>query len=455
MQIKKFLFIAILLPVALFSCKKDKDEDNKIVIDDPRIRTMSISALPTTFVVNDVEELIFNYDSLAYGTPIKSLHPVFAGYGGALSFQYKYGENGQWKDYENYGKTTVNFDSTIGAKKLEVFFKSIAPDTAYTKVYKIDIRVHKYDVDAFEWEKVGTLPVQGTVVSQKAVFYNQKYYFYYRNELGKSFVLTSENGENWEDEGEIAIDNPNWATLTSMYQLQTLVVQAGIELYKCDDVSKNPLTFTPINATLSEGDILQVPLFTLGNIFWIIANQAGTNYLYSLVNGSNEFQQGVALSGRVPVENITTFVALSGNTTLGYIFGGEGILRNDTIFGTVWGADVNGNVMELSQNQTVFTHSIYPMPLFFGNKLNIVGGITMGKYTDQFYVSPNSGATWLNDTHKTLPEEIGAIAKGSIFQYERNRVILIGGETKNGFSPNVWKGILKREILDDIINGRQ
>ncbi len=446
MQVKKFLFIAFLLPVALFSCKKDEKDDIKVVTDDPRIRAMNISVLPTTFVVNDVEGVIFNYDSLAYGTTLDSLHPIFTWYGGTSSFQYKYGENGEWKNYENYGKTIINFESTVGAEKLPVFFKSIAPDTTHTKVYKIDIRVHEYDVAAFEWNSVGTLPVQGKVVSQKAVFYDRKYYFFYRNESGKSFVLISENGKNWTDAGEVNIENLNWETLTSLHQSQTVAVQAGIELYTCD-LSVNPSAFNSFDAI----DGLKSPLFTLGNNFWIIGSADGTNYLYSLANGSDEFQRVTALPDRVPVENITTFVSLSGGTALGYIFGGEAMNGN----GTVWSVDENGNIEELSQNQEVFPHLIYPVPLFFENKLSMLGGINAGEYTSLFYASTNSGATWQSDRHKTLPDKIGGIAKGSIFQYERNKVILIGGENKDGFSPKVWGGVLKQEILNDIKNSGQ
>ena len=441
MKTKKLLLILFLLSgVVVSSCKKD-DKDNTVT-DDPRIRTMSINSLSTTFVVNDVEGLIFNYDSLSYGTSVKTLRPIFTGYGGLLSFEYKLGGNGVWKEFTN---DTLDFSS------LPVFFKAKAPDPKYTKEYRIDVRVHKYDVEAFTWEESGTLPIQGTAVSQKAVFYNQKYYFFYCNDLGKSYVVTSTDGDNWTEAGEIGIDKLDWTTLTSMHQPQTLVVQAEGELYKCDDLSTNPSVFTPSNVELPEGCTLRVPLFTLENNFWIIASQADSTFLYSLANGAEEYQKGVLLPSRTPVEKITTFVSPSGSTTLGYIFGGEGTNGN----GTVWGIDVNGNIVELTPGQSAFPFQAYPMPLFFGNNLCLVGEeVTSGNYTNRFYVSPNLGATWSKDTHKTLPDEISPIAKGSIFQYERNKIILIGGENKKGFSPTVWKGTLNQEILDDIIHNR-
>ena len=438
--------VFLLSGVIISSCKKDNDKD-QTVTDDPRIRTMTVSALPATFVVNDVEGVIFNYDSLSYGTVIDSLHPVFAGYGGMLSFQYKYGNNGEWEEYSNSGKTSLKFDSTLA-----VFFKSTAPDSKYTKEYKIDIRVHEYDVEAFTWENKGTFSVLGTVVSQKVVFYDQKFYFFYRNNLGKSYVMVS---KDWKDEDkvwgwapavEIDMDDPDWTTLTSFYQPQRLVVQSGGGLYECN-LSK-PSVFTPFDVELPKSITLKAPLFTLGNKFWVIASQADSTFLFSLADSAMMYQKGVALSSRVPVEKITTFVSPSGSTTLGYIFGGKGTNGN----GTVWGVDVNGNIIELTQNQSVFPHLIYPAPLFFGNRLYITGGIDSGKYTSQFYVSSNSGATWSKDSHKILPDQTGSMAKGAIFEYERNKIVFIGGENEKGFLPNVWKGTLNREILDEILN---
>ena len=454
MKIKEFLLIVFLLSgIVLSSCKKG-EEESKVVTDDPRIRSMVISALPNaTFVVNDMTGLIFNYDSLSYGTPINNLNPEFGGYGGALSFQYKLGENGEWKEFSN---NALDFSTA-----LPVFFKSIAPDADYTKEYRIDVRVHKYDVEAFTWtEKANALSVQGTVVSQKAVFYNQKYYFFYRNDLGKSYVITSGDGDDWTNGDEINIENPDWATLTSMHQSHKLAVQVAEELYVCDLSTGTP-SFTQSNVALPEGTILQAPLFTLRNNFWIIAKEADLAFLYSLAEGAEEYEKRTSLPSRTPVEQITTFVSPSGSTTLGYIFGGKNTIGN----GSVWGVDVSGNIMELTSNQYALPFLNYPMPLFFGNKLYLAGGIASytgrtpseesytNRYIDLFYGSPNSGTGWSQDTHKFLPDEI-KFAKGSLFEYKRNNIILIGGEIPIGeneskFSPSVWKGQLNQEILDD------
>ncbi len=448
MKIKKLLLITfLLLGVLASACKKDDDDSDDVVTDDPRIRTMTISSLSTTFVINDVEGLIYNYDSLSYNTNVTALHPVFTGYGGTLTFQYKLSEDGEWLEYTNLD-TVPKIDFLPSST---VFFKAIAPDPKYTKEYKIDVRVHEYDVEAFTWEqKTNALPVQGKVVSQKAVFYNQKYYFFYRNDSGRSYLITSavDNEDNWIEAGEIDIENPDWTTLTTMFDSQTLVVQAGGTLYTCDLAAGGNITFTLSQAPLPENFTLQVPLFTIGNNFWIIAKQQDQPFLCFLANGSTEYQVGMELNDEnLPLKDITTLVAPSGSTSIGYIFGGEDANEK----GSVWAVDVSGNIIEMSSNQSAFSFRSYPMPIFFGDKLSIAGGITSTGYTNEFYDSPDSGVTWTNDTHKTLPSEIGPMAKGTIIEYARNKVILIGGENSDGFLPNVWTGILNQDILDATI----
>jgi len=435
MSIKNIWIFSFLLIGIFFSCKKNKDENNGDATNDPRIRTMVINGLSTDFVVDDEEGLIYNSDSLPYGTNIKALVPTFTGYGVVLTYQVN--KNGVWTTYSN----TTALDFTSG-----LTIRAIAPQTEYTKDYQIDIRVHNYDVEAFTWNNPVPLPVNGDVISEKAIFKNGFYYFFYTNSSANSYVLTSTDGENWINAGQIMILNPDWTTLTAMSQ-SSLAVKAGDALYVCD--LSTPSSFVRSEAQLPQGFVLETPLFALGTNFWIIAEQGGLRYLCSLAQDAMDYQQGRQLPSVFPVDKITTFVLSSGSTMIGYIFGGSDLNGN----GTVWAVDINGSVVRLTGGQSGFPALTYPMPFTFDNTLYIVGGmLANGDYTRQCYASSNSGATWTANSHKTLPVEIGAMAAGSIFEYEPNRVILIGGKNQDGFLPMVRKGLLNQVILDEINN---
>ena len=70
--------IGAIMTIFIASC--DDDDDDKFTKTDPRIKVMSVDGVSKTFIINDVEQIIYNYDSLKYGTDITSLSASFYGY---------------------------------------------------------------------------------------------------------------------------------------------------------------------------------------------------------------------------------------------------------------------------------------------------------------------------------------------------------------------------------------
>jgi hypothetical protein len=430
MRIKNWAFCAIFLMGIITSSCNNNDENEEALSDDPRVRSLVINGISKTFVVNDTESIIYNYDSLSYGTNIKSLYPSFYGYDGALSIQYL--QQGAWVEYSS--SNPLDFSSPLQ-------IKSISADGAFTKEYNVDIRVHKYDVEAITWEKVATLPITSSVISQKTIRYNNSYYLFYADETGESFVLISSDGENWSSQ-QLQIDNPDWKTLS--YMSQGVVVKTANGLYACD--LSSGFTFSEVAVPADVTNI--TPLFTVKNSFLLIGEKSGSYYLYELRDGESEYRQKSLLPQDFPVAEITTYLSPTSSNLLGYVFGG----KNADGSGSVWSVDISGNVINLTNNRSSLPFRRYPMPLYFENNLFLVGGEKADGYTDEFLESTNFGVSWFDNTHKTLPKEIGARGAGYIYEYERNMLILIGGVNETGFQPDVWKGTLNQKILDEILN---
>jgi hypothetical protein len=432
MKMKNWTFFVILfLGIIISSCKENKDTEDKLS-DDPRVRSMVVSGISKMFVINDTESIIYNYDSLSYGTKINSLYASFSGYEGTISVQYL--KDGIWTEHVS----TSPLDFTSGLR-----IKSISADGVYSKEYDVDIRIHNYDVEAITWEKVADLPVTATVVSQKTIRFNDSYYLFGVDETGESFVLISSDGENWTSR-EIVIDNPDWSTLSFMFR--NLVVSTETGLYTCD--LSSGFVFSPVEVALPAGVKNFMPLFTLNNNFWLMGEESGTYYLYMLRDGEEEYRRLLPLPAAFPVSEITTFLSPSSSNQLGYIFGG----KNTDGSGAVWSLDTNGNLLNLTHNQSSLPYAIHSMPLYFEGKLFLVGGKKEEGYTSDFHESTNFGTSWFNNTHKILPDEIGTIGSGYIYEYDRNKVILIGGKNESGFRKGVWKGILNQAILDEILD---
>ena len=83
--------------------------------------------------------------------------------------------------------------------------------------------------------------------------------------------------------------------------------------------------------------------------------------------------------------------------------------------------------------------------------LGILGGISAdGKYSTTCYTSNNSGLTWAIDQHKDLSNTVGALADAGLFQTgDKGEFLLIGGQTANGQSNQVWTLRLKKLLLDE------
>lgn len=433
-----FLLMLFSLSCGMFVSCKDDDDDDAVSLnyDDPRVRVMTINGISATFVVNDVESLIYNYDSLSFGTDVKRLHPVFSGY--QVSPIMQYDSAGTWKSYPS--DTTFKLDFSNVVK-----FRSISLDSLHTKVYTVELRVHEYDVESYEWELASTLPVHGDVVTQKAVSFGGKYYFFYSNGAGENYALSSSDCKSWKEEGSIVMAGADWHTLTE--RNGSLVVNTANGLYVCT----SELSFIPSSALLPANLSMVKPLFTLGAKFWVVAEDVdGKKSLCSLAAGSQNYEVEDPLPSTFVVEGMEAVVSPSGSTLVGYLFTSDG--QGGT---AIWALDNVGNLMCLSNGKSPFDFRFGMMAYYYDKTLCVIGGQdAAGNYQGTLYKSTDSGMRWGYDSHKIFPNEEEYRAYSSIlFNEDTNEVFMIGGKNKSGFAPGVWKGILKQFLMDDLIYG--
>ncbi|HOI27815.1 MAG TPA: DUF6242 domain-containing protein [Paludibacteraceae bacterium] len=438
----RFLWLSlVLLPLTfgtITSCSDDDDEEVPYNNDDPRVSSMTIEGISQTFIVNDVECRIYNYDSLSFGANLEAIHPVFYGYSGYSIMQYD--SAGTWENYPNDTSFKLNFTKPIK-------FRSISLDSASFKDYSVEIRVHKYDVEAYEWEKLSSLSVHGTVTSQKAVYYNKTYYYFYSNEAGENYALTSTDCKTWTELGSIVLSGADWSTLTE--RNGSLVVNTTNGLY----VYTSGLSFASSSFLMPVGFTLARPLFMLGGKFWVIAkNEEDKYYLCYIYSEALAYSLVSEIPSSFNAEDMEIAVCTSGSTMVGYLF-----TKNEDGGTIVWALDVDGNLLDLSNGKSPFEFRKGMMAYQYEKSLCVIGGEdTEGNIQSSAYKSINSGINWGFDSHKIFPNANDARAFSTIlFNEETNEVFLIGGNNKSGFAPEVWKGILKQFLMDDLVYGKE
>lgn len=416
------LYISAFTLAAINSSCKDDDEEEA---PDPRIRRVIFSQLGSSveFNVNDVECKIFNYDSLTYGTRVDSLYPTIYGYSdNKIAFQYSY-------DGINY----IDFRNTMAmdfSKPVKIISTNTKDNSQ--KEYTLEVRVHKYDVDAFQWTNAGVISgLEETILSQKSIMHNDlMWQFYQTNNACK--VVTSKDGAQWQNSTVEAPETLELSTLCNIDDSLFVQGKSGA-IYAANFTS---LQFSKFDA-ITSGQLL----YSLNKQIWMLDGKELKSYSK---NGEAKISQPIHED--FVVDTVRSFTAPSGNTILGYLYAKKGDKAE------IWGADRYGNMECLTNTSAGIPYMDKAITFVLGNStLGILGGIsTDGKYSTTCYSSSNSGLTWSIDQHKDLSNTVGALADAGLFQIDdKGEFLLIGGQAANGPSNKVWALRLKKLLLDE------
>ncbi len=418
----------LMLPFILPACGDD-DESNSTDynLEDPRIRAVKFNNIASAeFVVNDVEATIFNYDSLTYGTDVSKVRAYFYGYTSQPTIQYRKEGDRKWTAFTN--GELMDFSSPL-------LILATSQDGQNKKQYTFDLRIHSYDIAAFSWTAFSSMNIEGNIVSQKAITTENDFRWFYRNDNGDNFCLTSTDGKSWQATDIDADFALQWETLVALGDTLWVQSESGV----CYASPLATLNFAERNV----GEVKRL-LFELDGKLWAIT----TDSLLALGTGDSQFAAIAALPDDFPTENITPFTAKSGFTQVGYTYA----LTEDG-GGTVWTIDYKGNSYQLVKPQDVIPGLTEPMVYIYGKTLGIVGGtLTDGTPSAVCYASYNSGVNWAEDWHKNLSDDMKGLTKTGFFALsDSGELLIVGGNKADGTaSTTVWKGVLNQITADEL-----
>lgn len=418
----KLLFAALaLVSISLGSCKDDDEEDKRS--DDPRILKMTLSEFPeATFIVNDYKGVIYNYDSLPYGSPT-NLHPYFVGHSALTVF---YDSLGNWAAYSN-SDTDLKLNCNSG------MVRALSEDQSAFKDYKIELRVHRYDVDAFVWAESAKVPVKDGVTSFKTLKIGDEIVFVC-TAAGSNFAYTTKDAKSWTEKS-VSVE------AGKVLDWKTLCV-SGNKAYVLSDNSDVLAAELPALDFKATGLKAEEILFNIDGNIWTIAEIDGSRALCSIDTVQNTLINAASLPETFPSEHIKATACKSGQSTLGYVYG---IKDNASC---LWAIDTKGKVTEI-----VNAGSSLPLLkgfefCFFQSNLGMVGGIDEdGVFSKKYYYTKNSGLDWIHDWHKDLPDEMGQISDFNIINISDDEILLSCGIADGVFTPAVWKGTIKEKLL--------
>jgi len=406
----------------------------------------------TTFAIDQINNQIYNPDSLPYGTNPGTLKAT-------VSYNSTYGigfikirtmvkkSNGVMADTIYYWNTN---DSISFAYK-PMIFTVAARDTLYQKAYNIDLRIHQIDPDTILWEQQTDLPRYTS--KQKVLMHDNKFY-YYVIDAGAAYLYTADvygTPFAWESRAISGLpSNISQADMTLFKGNFLAVTDDGDSYISTDGMSWRQQN----NSTVLNSIFGILPGSSASEDMLLVSYQEGGNYRFGTTTDLSEINPVNNISGYVGtiIGNdfpVTGFTSVAG-TDRGFngrqlvIIGGSN--KNSEELNSTWLVRKSASGLEV----TSATYNDY----FKGNGLSSFS-YDDKLYTfasDKFYISATWGIRWEEASNKQCLHPDFEASKGqSILIDDENYIWIFGGihaDSQNTPVPlnNVWRGRLNKLI---------
>ncbi len=436
---KRILYIIYcFLPLLLVGCEGSKSSST----------TSSVAKLSGfSFAKNDsmpglaaavftIEErvdtgLVWNKDSMLYGTELDSVVPrfVFATTPSAA--------------YLTMPDTTVALTGydTLDFSQLPIYLTVRSSDKTTTKVYEIRPTVHQTDPDLYSWTQLNSSIYPADESEQRVV------------EIGSDFVMIKSNG--FELNTYRSGDGIRWKETGMPTGLPggtrvRQIISDGTRLY----YGQGKQVFTSNDAihwtSHAVGDSIVTMLLYWNKRIWALVNRDG----YELATWSDEGLQlsGLRPEGAFPISDFAAVVFQSASEReRAMIIGGFG--ADGRSLNTRWNLEYSSHISEnggyrmreFSIDRPSFTSLTGISVIWYNHQLLLFGGVDadMNYFGRDILLSDDEGLNWVAaDTSKNqLPAVYQARQKQNAIVRD-NYIYLFGGQDKTTTYSDVYRGRL-------------
>lgn len=379
--------------------------------------------------------LVYNQDSILFGTPLDSVVPQFrfaATPGAALL---------------TVGDTTIALSGkdTVDFTQKPVYLSITSQDATTTKVYEIVATVHQVDPDLFRWEQLAEEIYPADDSEQRVVMLGAQMVLIKNNGFRTS-VFTSADGSVWSEELQ-----PVGLPLSMRVRG---VVSDDRMLYYADD----SLLYTSADAIrwdkasyADSGFRLKTMLMAWNGTVWALAEDAEGLVLAHLRDGKM-VPTTLRPKSAFPVSDFAAveFESAS-NRSRAMILGGYA--EDGTILHTRWNLEFSPTIptdggyrlQDFSIDRPDFRSLTGVSVVWYNHRLYMFGGVDeeMQYLGREILVSVDEGVSWSAvDTAKCqLPVSYTA-RQGQSVLVRDNDIYVIGGESQTGAFSDVYRGRL-------------
>ena len=377
--------------------------------------------------------LVYNKDSILYGTSLERVVPKF-------TFQVAVG-SAQLKMPDTTlvltGSDTLNFE------KLPIYLTITSTDGTNTKVYEIRPTVHQGDPDLFVWTRL-TDTIQGypNDESEQRVV-----------ELKDEFILIANNG--FQNRVYSSADGANWTGPSTPSGLPAAcrvrqIISDGTTLYYAEATD----LYTSTDAVNWTKQTMQYEMKTMllywNDLPWVLVDKEGPELAFFAADSLN-------LTGLRPSQDfpVSDFASVNFNSPSGreraMIIGG--FAENGKSLNTRWNLEYSTHITdnkgyrlrEFSIDQPNFSTMTGVSVVFYDDRLMLFGGVDANQtyFGRDILISEDEGITWTQaDTAKNqLPEVYTARQKQTAI-VRNSYIYLFGGQNAQRTFCDVYRGKL-------------
>ncbi|RHJ86525.1 DUF6242 domain-containing protein [Parabacteroides sp. AM08-6] len=456
MKKKLVLFITGCFVFLLSSCLGSNEIDYELS-KDCQILTFSLSSdsVPelknVVFTIDQINGLIFNADSMPYGTELKDKVICTVNLAttvwGCQVIQEAIGDTISW-----------NLQDSLDFSKPVQFINTLW-DGETTKKYTAQLNIHQVVPDSMVWTVYSENIAGEAIKEEKTIVFGEEgsaFYYMYMQPVNasKGYLLyrsAVSDGRNWEPLSLTGLpaDNLRLSQIDE-YEGNLYVITTDGLLYR----SANGTDWTLVEGAPSIktllGSIKVSDDFTGSgkqqSAMAAIVDQNGVA-TFARMDKSMEWKSGNTVSAGFPMSG---FGNVSYNSMFrAYLMVVAGRTENNSLTNTVWGTS-DGLVWANFTDEETETFSVREgvSVIQYDNRMFMVGGIdAAGKASSEIYMSQDYGVTWnLSDTLTVMPPEFKARGYASIYVDKDNYMYLFGGKetTSSNVLDQIWRGRINR-----------
>jgi hypothetical protein len=437
---KRFLYLLSITAVLLCACSRSTEttQVNRSLAQLKSFYFVKNDSMPglakAVFTVEERNDtgLVWNRDSILYGTSLKRVVPRFT---------FAATPDAAYLTMNDTIHVLTGYD-TLDFTKTPIYLTIRSADKSNIKTYEIRATVHQADPDLYTWTQLSAGVLGRDDCDQRVV------------ETGSDFTMLTSNG--FDLRAYRSEDGASWEDVGTMKGLPAgtkvrQIVSDGTKMYYGQD----SMVYTSTDAVTWTGKKVSHPITTL-LLYW-------NKHVWALVHNNKKYelayidQDTLKLSGLqpgtdFPVSDFGTVCFISSSLRERAMIIG-GFAENGLALNTRWNLEYSSHIkenngyrlQEYSQDRPSFQSMTGISIVYYNNQLLLFGGVdgNMTYLGRDVLVSTDEGLNWTKaDTTKNrLPEAYQARQKLSTIVRE-NSIFIFGGEDSEQTYSDVYRGRL-------------